>query len=147
MNTGCFHLLPNDDDTLLELQVCRLATDCYRQGLGVFIYTTDQARAEAIDERLWQQEADSFVAHNLQGEGPRQGAPVVIGWQPPQGGRAVLINLAPDAPAFARRFGQLHDFVPASDPGKQQARERFKAYRQAGFELTTEPVPLQTQDV
>ncbi|AEY00648.1 DNA polymerase III subunit chi [Oceanimonas sp. GK1] len=146
MNTGCFHLLPNDDAGLLEQWVCRLATDCYRQGLGVFIYTPDQAQAEAIDERLWQQEADSFVAHNLQGEGPRQGAPVVIGWQPPQGGRAVLINLAPEAPAFARRFGQLHDFVPASDAGKQQARERFKAYRQAGFELTTAPVPLHTQD-
>ncbi|WP_107850892.1 DNA polymerase III subunit chi [Oceanimonas marisflavi] len=147
MSTGCFHLLPNDDDTLLQQRVCRLATDCYRQGQSVFIYTTDQAMAEAIDERLWQQEADSFVAHNLQGEGPRQGAPVMIGWQPPANGRAVLINLAAEAPAFARRFGKLHDFVPASDAGKQLARERFKAYRQAGFELTTEPVPPQTQDV
>ncbi|MFH7565398.1 MULTISPECIES: DNA polymerase III subunit chi [Oceanimonas] len=147
MNTGCFHLLTNDDDTQLQQLVCRLATDCYRQNQGVFIYTTDQAMAEAIDERLWQQEADSFVAHNLQGEGPRQGAPVMIGWQPPANGRAVLINLATEAPAFARRFGQLHDFVPASDAGKQQARERFKAYRQAGFELTTAPVPPHTQDV
>jgi DNA polymerase-3 subunit chi len=146
MSRGCFYLLPEDDGHLLEQWVCRLATDCYRQGLGVFIHTVDQAQAEAIDERLWQQEPDSFVAHNLQGEGPRQGAPVVISPQAPHSGRPVLINLAPQAPAFARRFGQLYDFVPAAEAGKQLARERFKAYRQAGFELTTEPVPPHTQD-
>ncbi|GAA3716349.1 DNA polymerase III subunit chi [Oceanisphaera sediminis] len=147
MSQGCFYLLPDaSGPELLEQLVCRLTTDCYRQGLGVFIHTRDQAQAEALDERLWQQPADGFVAHNLQGEGPRQGAPVVISHQAPHSGRPVLINLAPQAPAFARRFKQLIDFVPSYEEGKQQARERFKAYRQAGFELTTAPVPPQTQD-
>ncbi|WP_116475194.1 DNA polymerase III subunit chi [Zobellella maritima] len=150
MSQGRFYLLPEASATapdLLEQLVCQLATDCYRQGQGVFIHTRDKAQAEALDERLWQQEADSFVAHNLQGEGPRQGAPVVIGWQVPQAGRPVLINLHPLAPAFARRFSQLIDFVPPEEQAKQLARERFKAYRQAGFQLTTEPVPPQTEDV
>ena len=147
MNRGCFYLLPDHADAaFLERLVCRLATDCYRQGEGVFIHTADQAQAEALDERLWQQEPDSFVAHNLQGEGPRQGAPVVISPQAPHGARPVLINLAPQAPVFARRFSRLIDFVPSDEAGKQQARERFKAYRQAGVELTTEPAPSQTED-
>ncbi|GGB36840.1 DNA polymerase III subunit chi [Oceanisphaera marina] len=147
MSQGCFYLLPEAaGPEALEQWVCQLTTDCYRQGLGVFIHARDQAQAEALDERLWQQPADGFVAHNLQGEGPRQGAQVMIGWQAPQSGRAVLINLAPVAPDFARRFKQLIDFVPSDDEGKQQARERFKAYRQAGFTLTTAPVPSQTQD-
>lgn len=147
MSQGCFYLLPEAaGPEALEQSVCKLTTDCYRQGLGVFIHARDQAQAEALDERLWQQPADGFVAHNLQGEGPRQGAQVMIGWQAPQSGRAVLINLAPIAPDFARRFKQLIDFVPSDDEGKQQARERFKAYRQAGFTLTTAPVPSQTQD-
>ena len=149
MSQGRFYLLPAADAAVpdrLEQLVCRLATDCYRQGLGVFIYTRDKNQAEALDELLWQQQPDSFVAHNLQGEGPRQGAPVVLSWQAPHSPRPVLINLHPQAPAFARRFNQLIDFVPPDEEAKQLARERFKAYRQAGFELTTEPVPPQTED-
>ncbi|PSJ46657.1 DNA polymerase III subunit chi [Zobellella endophytica] len=147
MNQGCFYLLPDHaGPDAPEQLACRLATDAYRQGLGVFIHTRDQAQAEALDELLWQQSPDSFVAHNLQGEGPRQGAPVVIGWQAPHQGRPLLINLAPQAPAFARRFNRLLDFVPPDEAGKQLARERFKAYRQAGVELTTAPAPSQTED-
>ncbi|MBL1376787.1 DNA polymerase III subunit chi [Zobellella iuensis] len=147
MSQGCFYLLPDDAGPEVQLWwACKLATDCYRQGQGVFIHTADRAQAEALDERLWQQSPDSFVAHNLQGEGPRQGAPVVISWQAPHGGRPVLINLAPEAPAFARRFNRLYDFVPPDEAGKQLARARFKAYRQAGVELGTEPVPSQTED-
>ncbi|MGO1247257.1 MAG: DNA polymerase III subunit chi [Oceanisphaera sp.] len=147
MSQGCFYLLPEatSPEALISL-VCQLTTDYYRQGLGVFIYAQHQAQAQALDEALWQQPADAFIAHNLQGEGPRQGAQVIIGWQPPQHGRAILLNLAPLAPDFARRFKQLVDFVPADDAGKQAARERFKAYRQSGFTLTTAPVPSQTQD-
>lgn len=147
MSQGCFYLLPEAaSPEALVCWVCQFTSDYYRQGLGVFIHAQDKAQAEAIDEALWQQTADSFIAHNLQGEGPRQGAQVIIGWQPPQSGRAVLLNLASLAPDFARRFSQLVDFVPADEAGKQAARERFKVYRQAGFTLTTAPVPSQTQD-
>lgn len=158
MSQGCFYLLPEpqaltsapevlkpDQEALIKW-VCALTTDFYRQGLGVFIHAQDKRQAEALDEALWQQPAEGFIAHNLQGEGPPQGAQVVIGWQPPKQGRAVLINLALSAPDFARRFSQLVDFVPGDDTGKQAARERFKAYRQAGFTLTTAPIPSQTQD-
>ena len=147
MSQGCFYLLPESaTPEALVATVCALTTGFYRQGLGVFIHAQHQAQAEALDEALWQQPNDGFIAHNLQGEGPPQGAQVVIGWQPPKNGRAVLINLALTAPDFARRFKQLVDFVPADDAGKQQARERFKVYRQAGFTLTTAPVPSPTQD-
>ncbi|ART80859.1 DNA polymerase III subunit chi [Oceanisphaera avium] len=146
MSQGCFYLLQDADSEALINWVCTLTGDFYRQGLGVFIHAQDKQQAEALDEALWQQPSDSFIAHNLQGEGPPQGAQVVIGWQAPKQGRAVLINLAPSAPDFARRFKQLVDIVPVDDAGKQAARERFKAYRQAGFSLTTAPVPSQTQD-
>ena len=147
MSQGCFYLLPaTDNPGFLEQLVCQLTTDYYRQGQGVFIYTQDQTQAEALDEQLWQQPADSFVAHNLLGEGPRQGSPVIISWQSPQQKRPILINLAAQAPAFAGRFNQVIDFVPADDAGKQQARERFKIYRQAGVALSTAPAPSLLQD-
>ena len=104
----------------------------YRAKQRVFVYTADQQQAEAFDELLWQFDAERFVPHNLSGEGPRYGAPVEISWQAPRQNRHVLVNLADTVPAFANRFNQIIEFVPADAQLKAQARERFKHYRQLG---------------
>lgn len=134
-----FHTLT--DDRPAEEQppglslACRLATDCYRAGQTVFIFTDDETLACRVDEALWQQDADSFVPHSLQDEPTAHQAPVEIGHQPPRRGKQVLINLSEQAPAFAGRFPQVIDFVPADATHKQLARERYKQYRAAGFTL------------
>ena len=112
--------------------VCQLCADLYRAKQRVFVYTADQQQAEAFDELLWQFDAERFVPHNLSGEGPRYGAPVEISWQAPRQNRPVLVNLADTVPAFANRFNQIIEFVPADAQLKAQARERFKHYRQLG---------------
>lgn len=111
---------------------CQLCADLYRAKQRVFVYTADQQQAEAFDELLWQFDAERFVPHNLSGEGPRYGAPVEISWQAPRQNRHVLVNLADTVPAFANRFNQIIEFVPADAQLKAQARERFKHYRQLG---------------
>ena len=111
---------------------CQLCADSYRAKQRVFVYTADQQQAEAFDELLWQFDAERFVPHNLSGEGPRYGAPVEISWQAPRQNRHVLVNLADTVPAFANRFNQIIEFVPADAQLKAQARERFKHYRQLG---------------
>lgn len=116
---------------------CQLCADLYRAKQRVFVYTADQQQAEAFDELLWQFDAERFVPHNLTGEGPRYGAPVEIGWQAPRQNRNVLINLADTVPAFANRFSQIIEFVPAAEQLKAQARERFKQYRQLGVNPQT----------
>ena len=79
------------------------------------------------------------TTHNLIGEGPRGGSPVEIGWPGLRysGHRAVLINLAEIVANFAVSFAQVVDFVPCDETLKQQARERYKAYRLAGIQITT----------
>lgn len=119
---------------------CQLCADLYRANQRVFIYTADQQQAELIDELLWQFEPDSFVPHNLSGEGPARGAPIEIGWQAPRQSRQVLINLTEQMPDFAKRFAQVIEFVPAEAALKAQARERYKQYRQAG--ITPETVTI-----
>jgi len=111
---------------------CQLCADLYRAKQRVFVYTADQQQAEVFDELLWQFDAERFVPHNLSGEGPRYGAPVEISWQAPRQNRHVLVNLADTVPAFANRFNQIIEFVPADAQLKAQARERFKHYRQLG---------------
>ena len=119
---------------------CQLCAQLYRQGQRIFIYVENQQQAEWVDEYLWQFDASSFVAHNLQGEGPKMGAPVEIGYEVPKGSRQILINLAPTMAEFTSRFKQVFDFVPSDDALKQQARERYKQYRAAGHQLSTENV-------
>ena len=116
---------------------CQLCANFYRANQRVFVYTARQQDAELIDQLLWQFDADSFVPHNLSGEGPARGAPVEISWQPPRQSRQILINLANEIPAFASRFTDIIEFVPSQAAAKAQARERYKQYRQSGITPAT----------
>lgn len=132
-----FYLLQTDELAGVPAHfalTCQLCADLYRQNLRVFVYCPNQQDAEAVDEVLWQFDAERFVPHNLAGEGPARGAPVEISWQGPKSSRQVLINLTDTVPAFASRFSQVIEFVPADEAGKVTARQKFKHYRQSGVE-------------
>ena len=111
----------SDENSLLH-HACLQAAYFYRQKKKVFIYTQDQKHAHDIDEMLWAFDAESFVPHNLLGEGPSYGSPVEISWQAPTNRRAVLINLTKTVPNFANKFARVVDFVPTDESLKQQAR-------------------------
>ena len=131
----------SDKDTRSAIyHACLQASHFYRQNLRVYIYTQDKQHAEQVDEMLWAFDSDSFVPHNLVGEGPKQGAIVEIGYQAPQGRRPVLINLTSTVPNFANQFQYIVDFVPSDETLKQQARERFKTCRQWGFQVDNQAV-------
>ena len=140
-----FYVLKHDHEPDVNLPAhfdlaARTAATQYRAGQRVFIYVDSIEDAHIIDEHLWCFEADSFVPHNLQGEGPKGGAPVEIGQTPPVGRRSVLINLATTLPDFIRRFVQVIDFVPSEPQATQAARERFKHLRQLGASISTKEI-------
>ncbi len=142
-----FYLLKDDvaaesekDTRSAIYHACLQASHFYRQNQRVHIYTQDKQHAEQVDEMLWAFDSDSFVPHNLVGEGPKQGAIVEIGHQAPQGRRPVLINLTSSVPNFANQFNYIVDFVPSDEVLKQQARERFKTCRQWGFNVNNQAV-------
>lgn len=122
------------------LHCCFQAAYYYRQNQRVFIYCHDQDQAHQVDELLWSFEPDSFVPHNLINEGPKNGSAVEISWQPPTNRRPILINLTSTVPNFAHQFSQIVDFVPHDEQLKQSARERFKVYRQLGFQVDNQSV-------
>lgn len=121
-------------------QACQLAAYYYQHNQKVFIYTDNQEDAFTVDEYLWQFDGDSFVPHNLVGEGPRYGSPVEISWLAPQHPRAVLINLSQSIPEFNLNFQQIIDFVPAQEQLKNNARVRYSAYKKLGHTLSTQEV-------
>lgn len=119
---------------------CRIAAFFYSQNKKVFIYTDSQEDAFAVDEYLWQFDGDSFVPHNLLGEGPKFGTPVEISWQAPVHPRPILINLSQKTPDFAINFQQIIDFVPFLEPEKIAARIRYSTYKKMGLTLSTQTV-------
>ncbi|KHD23714.1 DNA polymerase III subunit chi [Vibrio caribbeanicus] len=116
-----------------------LARHFASQGAKVYLNCHDKSHAEQIAETFWQAEHHHFIAHNLVGEGPKYGTKVEIGYQAvkPSWNRQIVINLAENETTFANKFAEVVDFVPCEEKAKQLARERYKIYRQAGYQLQT----------
>ncbi|MBW7981752.1 DNA polymerase III subunit chi [Enterobacillus tribolii] len=148
MKQATFYLLTHPTPegaplTAVEALTCDLAAAAYRNGKRIQIACQDQDQAHRLDEALWQRDPHAFIPHNLAGEGPRFGAPVELSWPEKRSSapRDILISLLPQFADFATAFHEVIDFVPSEDELKQLARERYKAYRSAGFHLTTATPP------
>lgn len=146
MKKVIFYLFEDNDTqsnevTLLphEKLACQKIVEAWQQGLRILVACQDQLQAEKIDEYLWQQDPESFVPHNLVGEGMKTGSPVEITWigKRSNNNRQLLINLQESFPDFAPMYQDIIDFVPSEQRLKSLARERYMAYKNIGFNLKT----------
>jgi DNA polymerase-3 subunit chi len=143
MKNATFYLIKPDTPQATPmgfgLYVVYLGQHFTKQGAKVYVHCDDKNSAEALAELFWQAPAEQFVAHNLIGEGPKYGTPLEIGFEGvrPSWNRQIVINCANKHANFADRFTEVIDFVPCDEKAKQQARERYKIYRQAGFQIET----------
>lgn len=132
----------NNESSLLlphEKLACEQIIANWQQGLRILVTCQDQQQAERIDEYLWQLNPDSFVPHNLVGEGLSNGSPVEIAWvgKRGNGNRQLLVNLQEKFPEFSPTYHYIIDFVPDDERLKACARERYQAYKTLGFKLKT----------
>lgn len=133
-----FYLLSASEPEARWFLACRLLEKAYLRGHQVFVYCNTQADAELLDELLWTFKADSFIPHNLQGEGPDQPPPVQIGYQgEPKGFSDILLNLADEIPPFYNRFRRVMEVVVNDTIAKELSRTHYRAYRQNQCELLT----------
>ena len=125
-----------------ESLACELAADAWRLGKKVLIACETEQQALNLDEALWQRDPEQFVPHNLSGEITNYATPIEISWVGKRNSqrRDLLILLQTSVPDFAQSFNHIIDFVPADETRKAQARERYKQYRQLGWQLSTEQV-------
>ena len=143
MANATFYIVPPDSAQAspegFAHYVLFLAQHFAKQGAKIYLNCNDKAHAEQIAERFWQVDPTQFIAHNLVGEGPKYATNVEIGYQAvkPSWNRQLVINLADNNTTFANQFAEVVDFVPCEEKAKQLARERYKIYRQAGYQLQT----------
>lgn len=137
-----FYVLPDTDPAQRPLLACKLAEKAYSQGLKVYIHAADAGEAARLDELLWTFKAGSFIPHALQSGATDEPPPVLIGHdhEPlcrPDTQWDVLINLGHDIPRFFSRFERVAELVDQRTELLAQSRERFRYYRERGYELNT----------
>ena len=136
-----FYLLSNNQPQAGWLVACRLLEKAYVHNHRVFVYCENQNDAMLLDELLWTYKDDSFIPHNLQGEGPEPPPAVQIGYgAEPRGFNDILINMATTIPPFHTRFRRIMEIVLDNDAAKEISRQHYREYRAKGFELHTHPI-------
>ncbi len=133
-----FYLLTSDQPDARWLVACRLLEKAYIKGHRVYVHCNDQKDAEWLDELLWTFRDDSFIPHNLQGEGPEPPPPVQLGFnKEPRGFNDILLNLASEIPPFYNKFKRVMELVLNVESEKELSRAHYKEYRARGCELQT----------
>lgn len=136
-----FYLLSDDKPDAHWFIACRLLEKAYLKGHQVFVYCDNQNDAELLDELLWTFKPDSFIPHNLEGEGPEPPPPIQIGYnKEPRGFNEILLNASTQIPPFYKKFKRVIELVAPNEQAKERSRQHYKTYRAQGCELFTHSI-------
>ncbi len=133
-----FYITGDDHAQARQRLVCRLAEKAYALDHAIYIHTDDRRQAEQLDQLLWTFRDGSFIPHCLQDDTVAEQAAIVIGHNgEPEDHNQVLINLGQEVPAFFGRFERVAEVIAGDEPSREAGRERFRFYRDRGYELNT----------
>jgi DNA polymerase-3 subunit chi len=118
---------------------CRVVRRARGSACRVLLYSSDADRLARIDTALWTFSALDFVPHVHVDSPLAARTPVLLASSLDGGsGCEVLVNLddelPPRLPSLSGRFERLIEIVSREDDDRRRARERFRAYREAGFD-------------
>ena len=120
------------DDPLLL--VCELVKRAHAAEQPTLILARSPEQADALDEKLWEFDEASFIAHQLAGDEDDAITPVVIAAPGVEtADRPLVVNLRDEcAPGTFERVLE----VVAADPAERDgSRLRWTEYKRRGFEL------------
>lgn len=116
--------------------LCDLAEEFYLDGQRVLVMTLDDNQGITLDRFMWTWKKGAFLPH-VYDNGSVEGhdEPVVIVSEEANPNAAgVLIMGAPCSVEFIRQFRHVVDFAETYDETRlAESRERFRSYRELGF--------------
>lgn len=116
--------------------LCDLTEEYYLNGQRVLVMTQDDNQGVTLDRFMWTWKKGAFVPH-IYDNGSVEGydEPVVIVSEETNPNAAgVLIMGAPCSVEFIRQFRHVVDFAETYDEARlNESRERFRSYRELGF--------------
>ncbi len=114
----------------------RIAAKAYGLGHRMLVFCPDSDIASRFDRLLWVTPPTGFIPHCAPTDPLAKVTPIIIdhrGEEPVCD--QILLNLRPDWPPFFSRFERLVEIVSVDDDDRARGRERFKFYRDRGYEI------------
>lgn len=125
---------------------CSLSTKAYTRGLRVLAFCQNRETGQKLSRMLWSAHALSFVPHCDCDDSLVPVTPVIIdhvGNEPAHD--QVLLNLRSELPGYFSRFQRLIEIVSLDEEDRRLARERFRYYRDRGYEIRSHDMSRRTQ--
>jgi DNA polymerase-3 subunit chi len=133
-----FYILDQAEEKSRLNLACRLIEKAYKNRHRIYVHTEDANKAHALDELLWTYREDSFLPHNLHGDGPEPPPPIQIGFATtPEKQRDILINLSKTVPPFYTQFARILEIVCNHPEIQADTREHYRYYRSQGHDINT----------
>ncbi len=121
--------------------VAQLVADEAQARTPIRVLTPDAATTDRLDHLLWTARATGFFPHCRMDSALAPATPVWIDHRLDHAGPAVvLVNLCDEPPPFFSRFERLVEVVTTADADVIAGRQRFRYYRERGYELRTHDV-------
>ncbi|MET0230431.1 MAG: DNA polymerase III subunit chi [Rhodanobacteraceae bacterium] len=120
------------DDPLLL--VCELVKKAFAAEQPTLILARTPEQADALDEKLWEFDDESFIPHQIAGDDDDAITAVVIA--PPgvrTADRALVVNLRDECAEGA--FERVLEIIAADSAEREGSRARWSEYKRRGFEV------------
>ena len=138
-----FHILSEAGDHARVRYTCQLIDQAYEQGERSFVRAGSTTEAQRIDDALWTFRDQAFIPHELCNETtpshPRVMSLIGLAAAPKLFSN-LLINLSNELPADLEALTRVIEVVDADPQHKQQARLRYKQYRDRGCVIETKDI-------
>ena len=133
-DVGFYHLTK----TPLEQALLRLLEKAVGAGKRAVVRSSSEERIAFLNGALWTIDAASFLPHGTQKEGQPAKHPVWLTAEieNPNGADVLIITDGAEATSYEQYESCLEIFDGNNDQSVIAARERWKAYKEAGCSLT-----------
>lgn len=123
--------------------VFKLVKTVYDKGEPLLVWLPDDAMLQQLDHQLWSLVPESFLPHELVAAvieaGQAEFAPILLGAEQALPDRAdlptVILNLSEAYVHEVVHYQRVLEIVGPDEDDLAAARDRFKAYREAGFTI------------
>ena len=116
---------------------CQLSHKAMQNGVRVILSAPDPATRDALDKLLWHYPATAFIPHCRDEADDAAQMPVVLNHGSEKfPHHDLLISLHNECMPFFSRFERVIEIVSHDAEDSRLGRERFKFYRDRGYELS-----------
>lgn len=127
-----FYVLREPSERAVDTLTCKVVETAWRRGLKVLIVGRDVEHCGLLDDLLWTFSQGSFIPHAV-GDDPDVPVRIAESVSPARERCDVIVSRHPDPVAESFHHLRIADIIGASEAERQQARRRFRYYRDHGF--------------